>query len=67
MSDFSLCVWFFIKIKGIIHPRIKIGKCFIVIASFTHSKVVLNLSFLLLLNINAILKKVENQAVVGPQ
>ncbi len=67
MSDFSLCVWCFINIKGIIHPRIKIGECFIFIPSFTHSKFVLNLSFLLLLNINAILKKVENQTVSGPQ
>ncbi len=32
-----------------------------------YSKVVLNPSFLLLLNINAILKKVENQTVAGPQ
>ncbi len=30
-------------------------------------KVVLNLSLLLLLNINAILKKVENQTFAGPQ
>ncbi len=62
-----LCVCCFINIKGIIHPRIKIGKCFIFIPSFNHSKVVLNLSFLLLLNINAILKNMENQAVAGPQ
>ncbi len=41
MSDFSLCVWCFINIKEIIHPRIKIGKCFIFLPSFTHSKVVL--------------------------
>ncbi len=34
--------------------------------SFIYTKVVLNLSFLLL-NINAILKKVENQTVAGPQ
>ncbi len=67
MSDFSLCVWCFINIKGIIHPRIKIGKCFIFIPSFTHSKVVSNLSFLLLLNINSIFKTVENQTVAGPQ
>ncbi len=60
---FSLC---FINIKGIIHPIIKICQCFIFIPSLTHSKVVLNLSFLLLLNINAILKKVENQTVAGP-
>ncbi len=32
-----------------------------------YSKVVLTLSFRLLLNINAILKKVENQTVAGPQ
>ncbi len=32
-----------------------------------YSKVILNLSFRLLLNINAILKKVENQTVAGPQ
>ncbi len=32
-----------------------------------YSKVVLNLSFLLLLNINAILKNVENLTVAGPQ
>ncbi len=43
MSDFSLCVWCFINIKWIIHPRIKIGKCFIFIPSFTNSKVVLTL------------------------
>ncbi len=35
--------------------------------NFIYSKVVLTLSFLLLLNINAILKKVENQTVAGPQ
>ncbi len=35
--------------------------------TFIYSKVVLNLSFLLLLNINAILKKVENQTVAGPE
>ncbi len=35
--------------------------------NFIYSRVVLNLSFLLLLNINAILKKVENQTVAGPQ
>ncbi len=34
MSDFSLCVWCFINIKGIIHPKIKIGKCFIFIPPF---------------------------------
>ncbi len=34
--------------------------------TFIYSKVVWNLSFLLL-NINAILKKVENQTVAGPQ
>ncbi len=45
MSDFSLSVWCFINIKGIIHPRIKIGKCFICITSFTHSKVVLKPEF----------------------
>ncbi len=35
--------------------------------TFIYSKVILNLSFLLLLNINAILKDVENQTVAGPQ
>ncbi len=34
--------------------------------TFVYSKVILNQSFLLLLNINAILKKVENQTVAGP-
>ncbi len=34
--------------------------------TFIYSNVVLNLSFLLLLIINAILKKVENQTVAGP-
>ncbi len=51
MLDFSFCVWCFINIKRIIHPIIKLDYCFIFIPSFTHSKVVLNLSFRLLLNI----------------
>ncbi len=42
VSDFSLCVWCFNNIKGIIHPKIKNSVIFI--ASFTHSKVVLNLN-----------------------
>ncbi len=39
--DFSLCVWCFIKIKGIIHPK---SIFFFFIPSFTHLKVVLNLN-----------------------
>ncbi len=31
---FLFCVWCFINIKGIIHPRIKIDLCFIFIPSF---------------------------------
>ncbi len=41
---FFLSVWCFINIKGINHPKIKIGLCFIFRPSFTHSKVVLNLN-----------------------
>ncbi len=39
---------------------------FYIIPSFTHSSLVLNLNEFLL-NINAILKKVENQTVAVPQ
>ncbi len=60
VSDFYLYVWCFINIKGIIHPRIKIG-CFIFIPSFTHSKVVLNPS-------SAKHKRYfEENVVTGPQ